>query len=618
MPVFTAGSLNLASLVVDDVYVVVSPPASTSVKGVDTGIVGLVGTASWGPLNQAISVGSPSELVSNCGPISMGARDLVTDALIQLQHGIGSLRVVRVSDGTDAKATGSLVTAAKGTVTIAGTFHAGDIITVTVGGVATAYTVVAGDTNVAGIAASLATALNSNSAFSAIAYATVAAAVVTIVSKALNTTTLTSAVSGAGATVTATASGATLTGGGTAIGTLTGLFSGTDGNNISATATRSAGWSATTPLWDVRVSRAGDAPSSEVYSNIPESTFAASLVTALANGQNTSRGPSDLVRFTAGAGTGPIAQASVPLTGGSNGATNATTAQQIGSNATIPETGMYALQGQGVQHLFLCGAGSADSTGWSATEAFGKSIGAQTYEAFPASTTTAAAVAAKRAAGIDSEYTHWSKDWVQFFDTKNNQLRFATPAAYSCARKASLTPEQSPGNKPMVGVTATERTLAKQPYTPNELKQLMDAGIAVITNPCPGGNFFGLRHGLNGSSDPAKNGMEYTSMTNFLAYSFNQSFGQFIERVQSAEANDPCREEAEMALISFLAELKSPTVRMIQDFSVDMSFGPGKVNTPQSVSDGFMKAVVRVKYLGIVRFFVITLIGGKTVDVAIS
>ena len=48
-----------------------------------------------------------------------------------------------------------------------------------------------------------------------------------------------------------------------------------------------------------------------------------------------------------------------------------------------------------------------------------------------------------------------------------------------------------------------------------------------------------------------------------------------------------------------------------------MSYGTGKVNTPDSVKDGFMIAVVRVVYKSVVRYFIVTLIGGKTVDVAI-
>jgi hypothetical protein len=613
MPVIQSGSVNLAALSVNDVYIVVATPISTSVQGVDTGIVGLVGGASWGPLNVPVKVGSPKEAAAVWGPLTVNPNDLMTDAAFAYQQGILSLVGVRVGDGTQDKADTTLVTASKQTVTIAGTPAIGDTVTVTIGGVAFVSTaLVSGEeTTVTTAAAAVTADLNANETFAASYYATSALGVITVFAE-VNDNAITFACTKSG-TLTVTAGAANMADGGTTIATLEALYTGTEGNNITATLVPGSNSTSAARTWTLKLAKVGVAPVSELFVNLPESTLAASMVSALANGQSVARGPSKLARATAGAGTTPPAQAGRTMTGGVNGDTSITSSQQLGTNAATPSTGMYAMEGQGVQQFTLCG--NTSSTTWSAGLAFAQGIGALFVMAFPASTDSKTAIAAKKAGGGDNAYGLWVKDWVQVLDTQNDVLRLISPAGIALGKVASMSPEQSPGNKPVVGVLNTERTLAEQPYLPTEVADLTNAGINFITNPVPGGNYFALRHGLNGSSNNAINDIPWTRMTNFIAYSLNQSLGEFIDMTQSAQPGDPTRDAAETKLRNFFRRLKNPPVRMIDDFSVDMSFGDSGVNTAQSVSEGYMIAEVRVKYLGIVRKFIVTLLGGKTVDV---
>jgi hypothetical protein len=371
---------------------------------------------------------------------------------------------------------------------------------------------------------------------------------------------------------------------------------------------------AAVPTWTLQVSKSGVAPVSEVFANLPQTGLAAAVIAALANGQTVTRGPSVLVRAS-GAGTGTPAQSGTPLASGTNGDTAITDSQLLGSNTAIPQTGMWAMEGQGVQQFGLCG--NTSSATWASQLVFAKQVGALAVLCLPPSMTSAAAIALKKAAGIDDPYACFVKDWVQLLDTQNDALRLLSPLPIALGRIAALTPERSPGNKPVAAVLNTERSLALSPYGPSELSDLHRAGIMVITNPVPAGAFFALRHGLNSSSDSAVNGVEYTRMTNFIAYSLDQSFGEFIDENQSAQPGDPTRAKAETKLTNFLSKLKKPPTRFIDDFSVDMSFGPGKINTAQSVAEGFLYAKVCVKYLGVIRFFVITMIGGKNVALSV-
>jgi hypothetical protein len=618
MPVTQQSNFVASSLAVNDIYVVIVRPVSVSVQGVSTSICGLVGTAAWGPLNTPLTVGSPQELSQNFGPLRNKPNDMPTDALILLRAGVPDVECVRVSDGTDAAATAPCVSASTGTVTVGGTFSAGTTINVTVAGNLVSYLTVAGDTNLAGVAASLALALNSNATFKLSFEAVVlSGSIVTIVSsKNDNTTTLTTSASGG--TVTTTASGGTLTGGGTSLGTWNALWTGDEGNYLSWQATKGAKSTPAARTWDVTIFRTGAVNTSETFKDIPQATFSASLSSALLNGQSSTRGPSELARFTSAGGTTAPHQQATAFTGGLNGDVSVLTdAQQMGSDVAEPATGMYSLRGRGVQHIGLCG--NTNSTSWSGLLSFAKQNGMLAYTAFPTGTTTTAAIAAKVAAGIDDPYITFDKDFVQFNDTYNGLLRMLSPMPFVMGRKATLRPNESHGNKPIDDIQATERTLQKKTYQVAETDKLTRAGIGFITNPCPGGAFFGRRHGLNASSDNAVNGAEYTTMTNFLAYSLVGAFGSAIDKIQTQAPRDPLRVNTETKLRNFLGSIGPGTSeQLIEAYNVDMSFGAGKVNTPQSVTDGFMVAEVPVKYMSVVRFFVLRLIGGKTVEVKVS
>lgn len=52
MPVTQLGQINTTALVVPDLYVQIVPPQTQYLNGVPTNILGIVGTASWGPTNK--------------------------------------------------------------------------------------------------------------------------------------------------------------------------------------------------------------------------------------------------------------------------------------------------------------------------------------------------------------------------------------------------------------------------------------------------------------------------------------------------------------------------------------------------------------------------------------
>ena len=104
MPVVQAGALNTTALVVPDLYVQVVPPQNLVLNGVPTNLVGVVGTAAWGPVNQPVVVGSMADYARGFGPLQPRRFDMGTQVATAVQQGAQGFRCVRVTDGTDTAA----------------------------------------------------------------------------------------------------------------------------------------------------------------------------------------------------------------------------------------------------------------------------------------------------------------------------------------------------------------------------------------------------------------------------------------------------------------------------------------------------------------------------------
>jgi phage tail sheath protein FI len=227
---------------------------------------------------------------------------------------------------------------------------------------------------------------------------------------------------------------------------------------------------------------------------------------------------------------------------------------------------------------------------------------------------SADAIVAKNSAGLDDYSLMLMKDYVSWDDPTNEVRRLIPPEAVALGAVGRLSPEQGVGNKPIFGIAGTSRSIANQRYFPAEVAQLTTAGINFITNPIPYGAVWGLRHNQNASSSATVNGVNYTRMTNFLSRSFAKELGKFIGRLQSSRANDETRADAYATLSGFLNRLKQPALRggfgMIDDFALQLD---ADNNPPERVAEGIMRADVRVRYLAVVRFFIVSLTAGQNV-----
>jgi uncharacterized protein len=104
MPIVQQGAINTTALIVPDLYVQIVPPQTLLLNGVPTDVLGIVGTASWGPTGEPTIIGSMSDYATSFGTVMPRKYDMGTQVATAVQQGASNFRCVRVTDGTDTAA----------------------------------------------------------------------------------------------------------------------------------------------------------------------------------------------------------------------------------------------------------------------------------------------------------------------------------------------------------------------------------------------------------------------------------------------------------------------------------------------------------------------------------
>ena len=118
MPISQQGSLNTTSLVVPDLYVQIVAPQNLVLNGVPTNVLGVVGTASWGPVAMPSAIGTMAGYATGFGPVVARKYDMGTAVATAVQQGASAFRCVRVTDGSDAAASYPVDMTAGGTYAV--------------------------------------------------------------------------------------------------------------------------------------------------------------------------------------------------------------------------------------------------------------------------------------------------------------------------------------------------------------------------------------------------------------------------------------------------------------------------------------------------------------------
>lgn len=620
MAIYQYGQLNTTALTVPGLYVQIVPPQTVLLNGVPSNIGGVVGVASWGPTNSPVLFTGVTDGAQVFGPMSNRLNDMMTHVNVAtLQGNAGAYVGVRVTDGTDTAATGAIgnngslsfwsalanavntgagtprgpsnivtaVATATGLIFTArytGSLGNTGLISLTTGGAANSWRLVFS------INGQISEIFDNLGAAQSIAVPATGQVLFTVQPLASSTVTLN------GTVVTFVASGAIspqVNIGLTLQGTLSNFLTMANASADVQLVKFKYGIGATTI--QLTAATAGTAGNSlTIATNVVGATVSAAT---LLGGQ---------------AAITPPTVATAVMSGGTDGATTITTAVLVGVD-TAPRTGMFALRKTGCAAAILCDL--SDTTSFAGQSAFGQAEGIFMGVTTPSGDTIPNAVTTKQSAGIDNPWVKYMfGDWITFQDTTNGLLRTISPQGFWLGRRVNLSPQRSSLNKMINGVVSTQKTAARQVYQQTDISQLYQAGLEVISNPSPGGSYFGCLTGRNSSSASGTHGENYTTMTDFIAATLNAGMGIYVGELQSLMANDLTRSRASATLSAFLSNLQAPggdaTQAMINSFQVVLNTTN---NSPTTIGLGYMFAYVKVIYLSVVEFFIINLEGGQTV-----
>jgi hypothetical protein len=631
MPTFLDGQQNLAALTVPGVYGDIILPTPLLV-GVPTNIEGLIGVGSWGPTNSIIPVTQSADCAISLGTPLVRTYDIATHVAAATQVG-GSIGFfcIRVTDGTDTAAAGTIIDSLGGNgITLTGRFTGikGNQIQVSVqqGSLINSYMAVVSFPGVQ--------PEQFNNIPSGAANATGS---VIFSANPANNTTLTFG----GTVVTfvnGTPSGNQVKIGGTLGVTLNNLILFLNGSadiNISQ-AVYNLTQLTINVLYKVNGTVGnGFALATNVAGAVLSGTTLTGgsvqgngfwvTLTAAINSGNAFHGPSLFVTATAGSGIGaPILSSPINLTGGTDGASGVTDATLMGQDV-LPRKGAYALRSTGVDAFTTIDLSTISY--WAALGALALSENALCVVASPSGTSYQSTITARNNAGVDTPWI-WiiAGDWPTFFDSFNSLSRLVNPTAFAIGILGNLSPQQSPLNKPLQGISSTQTSALGTTYGQTDLSLINTSGIDVIlpATQSPGGFYYSFATGRNASSNTAANGIEYTRMTDFLIRTATSTAaGSFVGRLQSIQPTDQTRQQATDLFNGLSAQLASSQVGLgingqgiiDKPWNVQCNL----VNNPPNLQAlGYLFLYWQVRYLNVVRYFVIKFQGGGNVNVTIQ
>lgn len=536
------GPVNTLALTVPGLYIGVVPPQPTTLNPTPANTIGLIGNASYGPVNTPIPVTDYASFVQNFGNLNNRFGDLGTAVAIAIQQGANNIYCVRVVDNNTTAHTETPSAAA-----------------------ATAYY-----------------------GYSSPNYALL----------------------------------------------LTAKYTGTAGNNFTATIGASQYPNA------LKVTLATGLAAPEVFDGITNASavaFWTALANAINNGTNVTRPRSNY--FLASLGT--LTSTAIPAVGnvvtlgtgsgatpGADGITNLSAFDYLGQDGVAgTRTGMYALRGTGcaaagimdVHENFTYGTPPTVSSDiWNAQAVFGLSerIYMVSTEAPGDSVGNWTGYNAPGIAGAGGQYSLkvMFGDWLYWQDTVNGVQRLVSPVPFLVGRIGNQSPALSLLNQPIYGIIGSQFANAGTVYSNLDLQTIQSAGFDVITPPGqgPGGlPIWTCAIGNNANYNPAAQGDNYTTMTNYIVSGLAQigGLGIFLGQIITPTL-----------LATMLAMLNNWFTAMWQAGLIGNAQGTqpfqvANTSTPTQQANGITVINVKVQYGPILRELALNFQGGQTVQI---
>lgn len=347
--------------------------------------------------------------------------------------------------------------------------------------------------------------------------------------------------------------------------------------------------------------------------------LAAAVTAAVNAGIPNGRGASRYFIASAAASATPgapiIGTPNVVMTPGTDGAQFATgapkslNAAMLGSNATLPATGMYAFGKQlSGAALSLCGCFDVETISGPML-AYCKGQNGHAIVSFALGTPASGAsgsIARKNLLGLaDSAISVLDGNFVEIVDSVNGAIhRFVDPSPLAAARFAITPPHISPANQSMKGVivgTSQIGSLANSSYDSDEVLALENAGINFFSNDTAGSVGFAIRHNKNslGKTAGYRGNIAYSRLNQFLVASYQTTIlGQLAGQDQGfSRGDDKSRSTARGLFHDFLGALRDNRIIDAYQVTCDLTNnrpGLGQLRVDTKVSQNEIIDVIAV------------------------
>jgi len=234
--------------------------------------------------------------------------------------------------------------------------------------------------------------------------------------------------------------------------------------------------------------------------------------------------PDDFVNVLVAGTVNPSGQV-VSFAGGTNGTTVGSAAADsiyVGTNASGGLTGLVAFEAEDSVN-FVCSARNTDTVN-AALLAHVAIAGVTPRMAIvsPASGKTVSEMVTLMAT-YNQDQVIMTYPWLQVVNPYNNKKEYHAPSSFYAGLLSTLSYEQSPSRKQILGVIGSERSL-----TNAEVDTLTSNRVSPIT--LISGQGFVVRNGYNTSSNPARQNITRRRAVNFFATAFEAGSQQFVSR----------------------------------------------------------------------------------------
>lgn len=264
-----------------------------------------------------------------------------------------------------------------------------------------------------------------------------------------------------------------------------------------------------------------------------------------------------------------------------------TDADYVGTtNADGTKTGLVALESVADKLSFVMAAEQYSTTINDAVKTFGSTYNCDPVVCFAPGTTVSSAISSMStydASGLVVAYP-----WQTVFDPDVNQNRVTSSLSFVAGVGSALGPEQSLGNKPVLGSLATD-----VPLSPTDITNLVAVNIMVVGVPIPAGGI-GIRNG----QDSTGRQLFVARMQYFLSALVQKALGPYVDALQSTQPNDPLRRNVtssvQMNLQALMGDPSRGVIGQIDNYSVTSNLTN---NDPQTIADDELFVDVSVNLL---------------------